>query len=577
MNLAIQNLINLGAITECQQTNDQFLSKIFLTPKSNGGYRFILNLKGLNKFVAKSHFKMEDFRTASKLIPKNGFMATIDLKEAYLLVPIATNHRKYLRFEYNNVTYEFCSLVYGLSVAPRTFTKIMKEVVTYLRKRGLTSTIYLDDILCIGRDLNECKYNVRETLRLLECLGFVVNYTKSSIQPQQCCKFLGFVYNSIDMSISLPMEKRNYIAQLLAKFIQLPVCTIREYAHLLGVLTAACPAARYSWLYTKLLERYKFRAIQEYDDYDQKVKLPREILPDLFWWTNNIYVTSCHLGITKFDAEIFTDASRSGWGAVCDGVCANGAWKEQELAFHINYLELLAVFLGLKCFARNKSNCALLLRIDNTTAISYINRMGGIQFPHLNSLTRSIWQWCEERDIWLFASYINTKDNVEADRESRRLNPDIEWNLSIAAFERIRVHFGVPEIDLFASRTSAKCEIYISWKPDPDALTVDAFTISWYNKYFYAFPPFTLVLKCLHKIINDNATGIVVFPYWPSQPWFPLLLRLVISDIIYFDPKSHIDQFRCSRTRDLKFNQFTLAAAKLSGERFQAEGFQRLH
>lgn len=105
----------------------------------------------------------------------------------------------------------------------------------------------------------------------------------------------------------------------------------------------------------------------------------------------------------------------------------------------------LAVFLGLKYFAHDRHNCSILLRIDNTTAISYVNRMGGVQFPHLNDLSRQIWQWCEERNIWIFASYINTKDNIEADRESRKLNPDTEWELSNDAFRRIIYKFGHPE------------------------------------------------------------------------------------------------------------------------------------
>ncbi|CAG9136633.1 unnamed protein product [Plutella xylostella] len=65
--------------------------------------------------------------------------------------------------------------------------------------------------------------------------------------------------------------------------------------------------------------------------------------------------------------------------------------------------------------------------------------MGGVQFPHLNNLARSIWQWCEERGIWLFASYINTKDNVEADEESRKVNPDVEWSLTTTIKDYIEV------------------------------------------------------------------------------------------------------------------------------------------
>jgi hypothetical protein len=45
--------------------------------------------------------------------------------------------------------------------------------------------------------------------------------------------------------------------------------------------------------------------------------------------------------------------------------------------------------------------------------------MGGIQYPQLHKIAKQIWQWCEKRKIWLFASYIKSKDNKEADKESR--------------------------------------------------------------------------------------------------------------------------------------------------------------
>ena len=75
---------------------------------------------------------------------------------------------------------------------------------------------------------------------------------------------------------------------------------------------------------------------------------------------------------------MFTDTSLFGWGTFCDGKRANGYWKNEEMSIHINQLELLAAFFGLKCFAGNHENCQVLLYIDNTTAIFYINRMGGV-------------------------------------------------------------------------------------------------------------------------------------------------------------------------------------------------------
>ena len=35
------------------------------------------------------------------------------------------------------------------------------------------------------------------------------------------------------------------------------------------------------------------------------------------------------------------------------------------------------------------------------------------------------------------------------------------------------------DVDLFASRVNAQLKSYVSWRPDPDAMAVDAFTLDW--------------------------------------------------------------------------------------------------
>lgn len=77
-------------------------------------------------------------------------------------------------------------------------------------------------------------------------------------------------------------------------------------------------------------------------------------------------------------------------------------------------------------------------------------------------------------------------------------------------------------------------------------MTVDAFTVSWQYTFFYAFPPFSLILICLGKIINDKTTRILVFPYWSGQAWFPLLTRILISDIVIFKPNRDVLRSRYS-------------------------------
>lgn len=88
--------------------------------------------------------------------------------------------------------------------------------------------------------------------------------------------------------------------------------------------------------------------------------------------------------------EIFSYASLTGWGAHCNGEGACGFWKESKKSLHINYFELTAAFIALRCFDSNLHGVQVLLRVDNTTAISYINRMGGVQYPGLVTRAREL-------------------------------------------------------------------------------------------------------------------------------------------------------------------------------------------
>ncbi|KAJ8909235.1 hypothetical protein NQ315_003492 [Exocentrus adspersus] len=196
---------------------------------------------------------MDDIRTALKLVQKNGFMCKIDLKNAYYSVPIDPDFRKYLRFCFDNTSYQFTCLPFGLSTSPLAFTKLTKPVIAWFHRKNISCMVYLDDFLILDKSAENCEHKTR----------FMVD-----------------------------------------------------------------------------------------------------------------------------------------------------------------------VFYALKCFVRSQRSCNILLRVDNTTAISYINRMGSVKYPNLSNLARTIWQWCEERDVWISAFYIKSLDNNIADERSRAVHKETEWELS---------------------------------------------------------------------------------------------------------------------------------------------------
>lgn len=134
-------------------------------------------------------------------------MTCIDLKDAYLSVHVHKSSQRYLCFQWRNKTFAFQGLPFGLNTAPRVFTKLIKPIGAYIRKRGVRIIVYLDDFLILGCSLEESTANTWQTLTLLQQLGFTINWEKSILEPTQSLTFLGLSIDSQTMSLSLPEGK----------------------------------------------------------------------------------------------------------------------------------------------------------------------------------------------------------------------------------------------------------------------------------------------------------------------------------------------------------------------------------
>lgn len=520
---------------------------------------------------------MENLKSAITLMKPNCYMATLDLKDAYYSVSINNSERKYLRFIWNKQLFQFTCLPNGLSCAPRLFTKLMKPVYSYLRCKGWENVGYIDDTYLQGSDSQECENNISETVTLFKELGFSLNETKSDLTPRQTVKFLGFYLNSVKMTVSITPEKANKILIKSQKILEKASPSIRDVSELIGLMVASFPGVMYGPLYYRQLEIEKTIALkQNKGDYNANMKLTENGKLDIKWWIENI--TNTYNVVTHGNCEttIYSDASLTGWGGVLDNTSSGGKWSEIEADNHINYLEILACFLTLKTFCPHMSHCHIKAMIDNTTAISYVNNMGG-KTPKCNKISKELWEWCAERSIWVTAVHIPGKENYLADKESRAKNRDVEWKLDCEIFQLIVFYWYKPSVDLFASRLNYQMKPFVSWKPDPEAIAFDAFVLDWsmYNQ-FYAFPPFSLINRVLQKIEQDQTQGIVVVPLWKTQVWFPRLLHLLI-DIPLILPKTKTMLILPSNPKEVHplNKKLTLLACKLSGIPLQAEEFRR--
>ena len=103
----------------------------------------------------------------------------------------------------------------------------------------------------------------------------------------------------------------------------------------------------------------------------------------------------------------------------------------------LNILELEAAFFALKSFGDKIPGHHIQVHFDNTTAVAYINNMGGSKSLELNCLAIKIWDWYIQRDNWISAVHLAGNFNGRADAQSRNFSDKNEWTLNSSVFEDI--------------------------------------------------------------------------------------------------------------------------------------------
>ena len=145
------------------------------------------------------------------LITPGCFSLSFDFSDTYYSCGVFPAHKKYLRFLFEGVLYEFTCLPNGLTSAPGFFTKIMEVALSHLRKSyGVMISGYLDDnILLNNVDTADAMLKGVQAAELFQNLGFTINVPKSVIFPTTRIEHLGCIIDSVSMMVSMTPEKTN--------------------------------------------------------------------------------------------------------------------------------------------------------------------------------------------------------------------------------------------------------------------------------------------------------------------------------------------------------------------------------
>ena len=100
---------------------------------------------------------------------------------------------------------------------------------------------------------------------------------------------------------------------------------------------------------------------------------------------------------------------------------------------------MLAALLALRLYCKDLT---VLFKIDNTSTVSWVNKQPGPD-REMFTLVKQFWEFCMDRNITVVASYIESKKNKVAAKESRKIRDNLEWTLEDKYFQNLNTEFGI--------------------------------------------------------------------------------------------------------------------------------------
>ncbi len=272
------------------------------------------------------------------------------------------------------------------SLAPRTFTKCMDAALSPLRQMGIRILNYLDDWLILAQSEVELLSHRTLILSHLERLGLRVNFAKSALSPSQRISFLGTVLDSAHMRAVIAPERALAIQKLAATFKSDTARPLKVFQRMLGLMATASPVLQLGLLRMRPLQCWLKPRVPHNAWHHGRlhIRVNQACVTALTPWKNPRWMEKgVAMGLVHTRKVVTTDASNTGWGALCEGKPTFGHWSKTESGFHINCLEMLAVCRACQFFLPDLIGRHVLIRSDNMSVVSYINHQGGVSSKRL--------------------------------------------------------------------------------------------------------------------------------------------------------------------------------------------------
>ena len=354
------------------------------------------------------------------------------------------------------------------------------------------------------------------TIRLLQHLGWIINYEKSELEPSQDFQLIGMLFKTQQFTV-VPLPKMRLKVQSVNQhWIANPNNSTRDLHRLLGMLVFMATLVPRGRLHLWPVQWWASTFwCQRTGNWSDRIQVPQWVLSEVAWWSSPAVLQGLALAIQETEVTLFTDVSSTGWGAQLRSHSAWWRWS-----YHINVLEMQAVINAVRAFLPHLRPQVVHLMCDNATAVAYIRKERGTRLYTLMQLSMRLIKWCDLRAIRLVPFHLLGIRNIQEDSLSRvGQTLSTEWAMAMERLLPVFARWGQPQVDLFDTYTDRLLLNFVSPYPNHRALFKDAISAPWTGMGFlYVFPPFKLIPQVLHKLSHSPGVQMILIVPLQKQP-----------------------------------------------------------
>ena len=349
------------------------------------------------------------------------WLSKTDIESAFRLLPISPDQRCLLGMSWQGKFYFDNCLPMGASSSCQLFERFSCALQFISESVGIRNSIhYLDDFLFINDSFASCENDLRLFKGLCKDIGVPLAPDKT-VTPTQTLTFLGFSLDTVQGTVSLPMDKLQKCKDMIHEILLSNKLKVASLLSLQGLLSFSCAVIRPGRAFIRRLYSLTAGLLPHY-----YVRLDKEHKSDLHMWLqflesyNGIDLYSDILAIHSNTFHLFSDASQShGCGAFFNSHWFNLAWPSSWWRNqNITFLEITPIALALDTWGHYFTNSTLVIHTDNLSLVHVLSNQTSKE-PLVMIWVRQIVLATLKLNIYIEVEHISGENNRLADLLSR--------------------------------------------------------------------------------------------------------------------------------------------------------------